>query len=350
MKIGIIGAGACGIMLAGLLDENHIDYTLFNKGKIGRKILASGNGKCNIANINCDKKYYHNNNLAFNVVSNNQKELFDYFKLLKIYTFNDEEGRMYPYSESSASILDILLENVNNIVDEEIKVVKCVDNKYYLNSYGPYDYIVLASGSKASYLKNQQENYNSYLKYFKLKINQLSPSLVGFIVKEKVKSISGVRSKSLVSLYQNDKLIHSEYGEVNFKDEGLSGICIMNLSSYYANLANKDNCYIKLDLSYNKDFDSYKSVLNPKLYKYILENKIDVHNMKLTIKDTYDFEFAQVVSGGISIEEINNDLSLKKYNNVYVGGEIIDVDGVCGGYNLMFAFSCALEIFRSLKK
>ena len=70
--------------------------------------------------------------------------------------------------------------------------------------------------------------------------------------------------------------------------------------------------------------------------------------MTLDIIGVYDFEFAQVVKGGISVDEINDNLSLKKYNNVYVGGEIIDVDGICGGYNLMFAFTCALEISRSL--
>ena len=102
------------------------------------------------------------------------------------------------------------------------------------------------------------------------------------------------------------------------------------------------------DLAYGLDFDEYKSVLNPKLYKYVKEYNIDIHNMILSITGVYDFEFAQVVKGGISIDEINDDLSLKKYSNVYVGGEIIDVDGICGGYNLMFAFTCALQIYRSL--
>ena len=124
MKVGIVGAGACGILLASLLKNNNIDYTLFNKGKIGRKILASGNGKCNISNTNYDKKYYHNNVLADKIVSKHQSKLFDYFIKKKIYTFSDEEGRMYPYSESSASVLDILLENVDNIIDEEIINVK----------------------------------------------------------------------------------------------------------------------------------------------------------------------------------------------------------------------------------
>ena len=75
--------------------------------------------------------------------------------------------------------------------------------------------MVLASGSKASYIKTQQKGYNDYLRFFNFKCNELSPSLVGFKVKENVKAITGVRTKALVSLYQNDKLIHSEYGEVN---------------------------------------------------------------------------------------------------------------------------------------
>ena len=117
MKTAIVGAGACGLMLALLLDKNNLNYDLFNKGKIGRKILASGNGKCNISNTLFSKEYYHNNPLS-KIVESNQKYLFEIFKELKIYTKSDSEGRMYPLSESSQSVLNIFLKYIKkNIID-----------------------------------------------------------------------------------------------------------------------------------------------------------------------------------------------------------------------------------------
>ncbi len=335
-------------MLANLLNEKKIDYTIFNKGKIGRKILASGNGRCNISNTNLNKNSY-NNEFAYKLVNDNINDLFDLFNKLHIYTKSDNEGRLYPLSESSQSVLNILLKNISNdkIIDLEINSINKKNDKYYLNnSYGPFDKIIIAIGSNASYIKP----YNSIniINELNIKFNQFKPSLVGFKTSLKLKEISGVRQKGNVSLYKDDKLIHSEDGEFIFKDDGISGICIMNLSSYYQRLDDRSKTYIKLDLSPNNDYKYLDSVLNPKLLNYINKNNINYHNFIIPIKDVYDFEFAQVSNGGIDISEINNNLSLKKDNNIYVGGEIIDVDGLCGGYNLMFAFTSAIIISKNI--
>ena len=133
-----------------------------------------------------------------------------------------------------------------------------------------------------------------------------------------------------------------------FKDNGISGICVMNLSSYYNNYKDRINkAYIKIDLV-DGDYDDYESIIQPKLYNYIIKNKIDVHSMLINITSTYEMEFAQVASGGIDLSEVNDNLSLKKYNNIYAGGEILDIDAICGGYNLMLAFSSAIVIGRSI--
>ena len=348
MKVGIIGGGACGLLLATILEKNNIDYTIFNNGKIGRKILASGNGRCNISNIRYDSSFYHNNPFSY-IVKENQGILFDYFKDLKLYTFSDDEGRMYPISESSQSVLNILLNNINGkIIDLEVKTINKKNNKFYVNNEYTFDYIVCATGSFASYIMSKRSDYNSYLDSLDVKTTRLIPSLVGFKVRENVKNISGVRAKAMVKLLQNSTLVHSEFGEVNFKDDGLSGICVMNLSSYYANLPSYENCIIEIDLAYNNEYDDYSSVLNPKLLDYLKNNNINPHKLILNIKDVYDFEFAQVCHGGIDIEYVNKDLSFKKDKNVYFGGELLNIDGVCGGYNLMFAFSSAIVKARSL--
>ena len=348
MNIAIIGAGACGLLLANLLNEKKISYKIFNKGKVGRKILASGNGRCNISNNNLSKNSY-NNDFAYKLVNDNINDLFELFNKLHIYTKSDDEGRMYPLSESSQSVLNILLNNINkdDIIDLEVNNISKKNNLYYINNtYGPFDKIIIAIGSNASYKKP----YNSLkiIDDLNLKFNDFMPSLVGFKTNLKLKEISGVRQKGNVSLYNNDKLIHTEDGEFIFKDDGISGICIMNISSFYQRLNNKSKSYIKLDLSPNNDYKYLDSVLNPKLLKYIKNNNIDYHNFIIPIKDVYDFEFAQVSHGGIDISEINDNLSLKKDNNIYVGGEIIDVDGLCGGYNLMFAFTSAIIISKNI--
>lgn len=350
MKIAIIGAGASGLLLAGLLSQNNIDYDIYNNGKVGSKLLASGNGRCNISNENIDKKYYHNSPF-YDLILPYHKDLLDYFSNIGIYTFTDDEGRMYPYSESSQSVLNAFLEQIDKaIIDCKIKIIKKTNDKYILNDNNiKYDKIVLATGSMASLLKNKQIGYNDYLKSLNVKISNLYPSLCGFVLKDSVKEISGVRCKALVSLYNNKKLIHKEKGEVIFKNEGISGICIMNLSSYYSHLENKDNSYIELDLAPNLNYQNLVCILNPKLLIYVKKNNINIHKFKLNILSTYPFENAQVISGGIVYEEFNKNLSLKKDNNIYATGELLDIDGICGGYNLTSAFCSALVVFRSIK-
>ena len=345
--IAIIGAGALGLMLANILEKNKIKYVIFNKGKVGRKILASGNGRCNISNLNYSDRAYHNNPLAKKIVEANQNDLLKLFKELNIYTKSDSEGRMYPISESSLSVLNLLTKNIkSDIIDDEITKISLKADEIYLNdSLGPFSKLVIATGSNASFKKPYLST--NYINSLGVKFNEFKPSLIGFRTNKSLKEISGCRSKCNASLYINNKLIHSEDGEVMFKDQGISGICIMNLSSYYNNYKDNSNAYIKLNLS-DIDYPSYESILQPKLYNYVMNNKIDIHNMIIKISGVYDMEFAQVGHGGIDLSEINDNLRLKKYNNIYAGGEIIDIDALCGGYNLMLAFTCAIAIGKDI--
>lgn len=349
MKIAIIGGGACGLLCATLLEKYNINYTIFNKGKIGNKILASGNGRCNIANASFNASAYHNNPLATNIVSNYQNKLFDYFNELKIYTKADNEGRMYPISESSQSVLNALLRKIKGeIIDVEVNNITQDNNKYIINdTYKYYDKIILSSGSIASY--KPEYSFINYLSSLNIKINEFKPSLVGFKTSLKLKPISGVRCKCITYLYNNDELIHKEAGEVIFKDDGISGICIMNQSSYYNHIDKLNKPYIKLDLLNDNQYDDYITILNPKLLEFINKNNLNPSSIIIPISSTYDYVVSQVCSGGIDINDINNNLSLKNNNAIYVGGELIDVDGVCGGYNLMFAFSCAMKIAEEIK-
>ena len=357
MKVAIIGGGACGLVVANVLQKNNISYTIYEKNKVGKKILASGNGKANIYNTNLFKTAY-NNRFAYDLVKEKYLKMVDFFTEIGLYTKTDLEGRTYPYSESSQTVLNCLIKDLKNLKEEyNIETIVKKNNKYYLNSEDDgFDYLVLATGSMAGMIKSKQTNYNAYLDSLNIKTTKLYPSLVGFKLADYPKSLSGVRVKVKASLYQKTKLIHEELGEVIFKDDGISGICILNLSFYYNQLNDKKNCQIVLDLIPTldiKDIDinNLDGLLNVKLAKYlsnIKDPKNALKNLSFDILAPYDFEFCQVISGGISLKDINYNLSLKTDENIFIGGELLDVDGVCGGYNLMFAFCSGLLIGEEL--
>lgn len=348
MNVAIIGGGACGLFLASLLEQHKIPYCIFNRGKTGRKLLASGNGKCNLANMFFSDSDYHGNPLAHSVLQHHE-ELLKVFEEMKIYTKTDKEGRIYPISESSFSVYQVFMDSIHGkIVDIEIEKIEKREKGFILNdTYCWFDKVVLCCGSPAGFVKDVPTF--SFLEGLGLKRNPFIPSLVGFKTALKIKDISGVRAKCMVSLKQGDRIIHKESGEVIFKDNGISGICVMNLSSYYAHLKDKRNCSVVLDLLNGNKYDSYKTVLPPKLYSYCKKFSISPDSFCIPIQGVYEMEYAQVCSGGIDIDEIEETLQLKKDKDVYIGGEMIDVDGVCGGYNLMFAFCCALIIAKEIE-
>ncbi|MDE6655377.1 MAG: NAD(P)/FAD-dependent oxidoreductase [Anaeroplasmataceae bacterium] len=179
MKVAIIGGGACGLMLANILEKNHISYEIFEKSLIGRKLLASGNGKANIGNINIDEKKY-NHPFGYTLVKNYQAKLIEFWKEIGLYTKTDEEGRIYPYSESSLSVLECLMKKPLHIVENfPITSIHKLNQKYYLNEVrGPFDYVVITVGSIASFIPKKQQGFYDFLSSLNLKINSPTPSLV----------------------------------------------------------------------------------------------------------------------------------------------------------------------------
>ncbi|MDE7161742.1 MAG: NAD(P)/FAD-dependent oxidoreductase, partial [Anaeroplasmataceae bacterium] len=331
----------------------------FEKSRIARKLLASGNGRANIGDqILTIEKYNHP--FGYQLVSKYQNQLFEFWKSIGLHTKVDEEGRIYPYSESSLSVLDCLMKKPLHILENyPIETISKINHKYYLNDVrGPFDYVVIATGSIASFIPKKQEGFYHHLENLNLKMKPLFPSLVGFKLNCNFQRLDGVRIKCRASLLQNDKCIYEEAGEVILKRDGISGICILNLSSKYARLENKSNCRISLDLfpDLNININSKEELVglvHPKLVSYFQEDSLEEINIKLhhfsfPIVGVYDYEFAQVVSGGISLEEVNQSLQLIQDPNIFVGGELLDIDGMCGGYNLMFAFCSGLKIGEAL--
>ena len=376
MEIAIVGAGASGLFLAQILSRRS-DYkiTIFERNKkIGSKLKASGNGKCNFANYKAMPTDYNNKEFISSLFEKVKKEdLLNYLNDLGFLFKFDDEGRMYPITDSSESFLNLLTSDFKNVdikLETIVNSIEKKNNKYLVNGI-PFDKVVLATGSNASIKKEYWASTYSYLDNLNLKMNKCRPSLVGYILKNNVKLLSGFRSKADVKLYSNSKLVFSEFGEVIFKDDGISGIVIMNSSHYY----DESDSYLVLNLFPNVDRKKFELAINkrlktsndleyvltglvhPTLIKYLKNQKLNIdkivdylYEMKLSIKSTYSLEYAQVSKGGVDVSELNPNFSLKKDPNIYLMGEMIDINGVCGGFNLMYAFMSAMVVGKDLTK
>lgn len=376
MKIAIIGGGASGLFLANYLENNakNVEVTIYERNKsLGRKLLASGNGKCNFMNYKAMPFDYNNEAFISKLFQREPIEnVLNYFQRLGLLFKFDEEGRMYPKSESSETVLSILADDLTRTkirLEQTVSSLEYRNKKVIINNTDSYDIAIIATGSNAGIDDKKASSTYSYLEGLKLRMTPLIPSLVGFRVHNAIKPLSGLRSKALVILYKNNVELSREFGEVIFKDDGISGICIMNLSRLF----DSDGKYqIKLDLKYDLNELKYTlkrrasinqdphyflaGSLHPRLIDYLIKNKITqiddiialLADFRLDIRSTYEAKFAQAMRGGIDLSQINDDFSLKKYPSIYATGEALDIDGKCGGYNLLFAFLSALAVGKRL--
>lgn len=392
MKIAIIGAGASGLVCAlnaALKAKEHnvkVEITIFEaKDKPGRKILATGNGRCNLMNENEGDFYFDLNGFSsyalkrFDVKSN-----IDFFNRLGLYTRSDEEGRIYPLSNQASSVLDALRfacesYNINIVTDCTVSDIKRYKSSFVLNDTYIADKIVLACGGKAGV-----KNFNSYelLKCTGHKITDIKPSLTKLEVKDKktVKHLKGVRQKGEFILLNHNDVIAKEKGEILFTDYGLSGIAIMQLSAFAVRIKNVSTLKVKADFvsefSFGKLYNAVKDFANSgnvqknenllsgfvhkRLGEIVLKSiGVDLNGnpKKLSDKDlkaittllkgfvfeisgVKGFEDAQVTAGGADTSFFNSHtMESSKMKGLYCIGELLDVDGLCGGYNLHWAWS-----------
>ena len=376
MNILIVGAGVSGIFLSIFLKSKNknLNVLLFDKNNIiGKKLLATGNGRCNIGNKIVNDYSYNDLKIS---------------KLMKEFSLKEEEllneygiflrnlnNLMYPNSLSSKTLNNYLLNllnkyNVELHLNEE--VIEYNDKKLIssLNKYN-YDKLIFSTGAKSMKSSGSDGKIFNLLKKHNYKINELKPGLAPITLKENVKELENLRLKGLIKLVSNNHKIYEENGEVIFKKDGISGISIFNINSII-NRNNIKDSKISLDLFpdakeddlFSKINDKYKvfgdifleSLFGKQLHNYIKKQshsnlKLYVHllkNLEFNYKSSYDFDFSQVTLGGISLEEVNDNFSSKKEKNIYFIGEVLDVDGLCGGYNIMFAIFSAFIVSNSI--
>ena len=361
MKIGIIGAGASGAYLAIRVKESNpsFDVTLIERNdKILKKVLVTGNGRCNYANMG-DLTGKYNNDLA--------NKLLDEFKPQDIVAVFDKYGihptyldeLVFPTSMSAQTVVLMLNKKIEELgikvkLNESVVDYQKKDDKFYVqtneNQY-IFDKLVVSAGGKSYPQLGTDGTLLDILKKKGYKIETLSPSLSPIKTKENTKKISGQRAKGRVTLLDNNEKVYQEDGEILFKDDGISGIVILNMSARINRLNDKKNIKLVVDLAPNAKAvkqNQYYEYVAPKIAEYLVSNNLDIHNLAFTFKDFYEYKIAEVSHGGLSLSEVNDSLESKKEKGLYFTGEVLDIDGMCGGYNLMFAFASAEKVSKAL--
>ncbi len=369
MKIIIIGGGASGIVAAINYKRNHKGDDVLVIEQLAtplKKLLASGNGKCNLGNSNIDYSLYNNPEFAKSVIYGyDYKEFFSSISI-ETKTFGD---LAYPVSESAVSVKEALLNSAKNLgisikTEEKLIDYSVKDKIEVTTEKGKYiaDKLYLAGGLKSSPKLGSDGSILEVLYKHGYKIQSPQPGLSPLFTKEKTKSIDGIRVKARVSLYLNNALVHVEDGEVLFKEHGLSGIVIFNTMSLISRAPNKVHT-ISLDLLPDfteKYLENYRKThkfsefllafLNPKISAYLQERFKNeeaifrsLKDLRFTFDKSYGFDFSQVSVGGILVSEVDENLMSKREKNVFIIGELLDIDGPCGGYNLTWAFASAIK-------
>ena len=380
-RIIIVGAGAAGMLAAIHAKTKDNQVILIERNtNCGKKILITGNGKCNYLNDDFNISHYRSDNLEFleNIITEeNKKLLISEFKKIGIEP-KIKNGYYYPMSNTSISIQNALLltlkqKEIEIITNTTITDIKKINNKFILNDKFTCDKLIIAAGSCACPKCGTDGTIYDALKPLGLKIKKPLPALVQLKSEGKfLKEWAGIRCDCELSLYENDKLIKKSIGEVQLTDYGISGICTFQLSSdcirgldsgkkevikmnFLPDIKDFDTFYlnrVKL-LKGRNDIELFEGLINYKLlyvlFKHNKNIKEALTSFSLEITGYNGFDKAQVASGGIKLTEINDNFECKNIKDLYIIGEALDVDGDCGGYNLAFAFLSGIIAGESIK-
>jgi predicted Rossmann fold flavoprotein len=380
--IAIIGGGASGLMAAiqAARQDSEVKVKIIERySKAGRKILGSGNGRCNFTNLNATPDKYNNPHFVEKTMSHfGLQDTFNFFNELGMMYVTDEEGRTYPRSLTAETLLDILLQecvklNIEIILNERAhSIIKKKEHfEIVLNERTLLtDKVIIAVGSAAG-LKNPVDNGNLLLSLGHTTESDI-PALVPLkTLPSAVKGLSGIRVKGRVKLLKNGRKLYEEDGEILFKSEGLSGIAIFEASLFYAREGGGEGYKISLDLvpemeeieikeRYNHlgiDLKRFLAGILP--YEIALkilkdsDGKVDlaiktIKGMSFEVLGPYDFPDAQIAVGGVKLSDVNpKTLESKIVKGLFFAGEALNIDGECGGYNLQWAWSSGAVAGRS---
>ncbi len=389
----IIGAGASGMMAAIAAARNHAIVTILEHTEhIGKKILATGNGRCNLTNIEQSPPCYRSDNEGF---EKSILEQFDVSQTLKlfgeigIYTKN-KNGYIYPNSEQASAVLNVLrmeLEHLKVVIICKVKVHSVVkrNNKFCIHTdLEDYtcDNVIIATGSKAAPKTGSDGSGYTLAKSLGHTIIKPLPALVQLKCEGNFfKSLAGIRCDARLNLIIGGEDKSRDKGELQLTDYGISGIPTFQISRFAVKALDAgQEVHVNIDFMPEFDMEVFRvfikkrissapfknveqllmGLLNNKLVPVLIkkanvsinmkcvdlnekqiQNLLDsIKNFKVKVIGFNSFDQAQVCSGGVDTRELSHTtLESRKVTGVYFVGEVVDIDGICGGYNLQWAWS-----------
>ena len=379
-RIVYIGGGASSLCSAILLKKRNPSLEVFiveKEKKLGKKLSATGGGKCNIAPM-CDDVFMYNMS-AQDAIDRLFKEisLSNYLTLLSEIGVNCKTIKdygYYPIHESAPQLVKNLYHQLNVlgvkvIYDDFVDYVESKENiviKLKTQEICSDNLVISTGGLGTSDIREVLDRHN-------VEYTNICPGLVPIKVKEDVSSLFGVRFEANISLKYNDNLIKEYFGEVQFKKDAISGIPALNLSSEISRRQIKDkdeltkySIHIGLkDVQSNFMLgrtveEALLSLFKEEYARYLIEsNKLNpkaiadekvldiITNQSFVVDSLYDFKDGQVTVGGVDLNEVDDNF---KKNKVYFIGEVLNVDGCCGGYNLRFVITSGFKATLSLLK
>ena len=403
-NIIIVGGGAAGIaaaISAAQTEKNSHITILEGLDRVGKKILATGNGHCNLTNEAMGVEYYHTREkerLGLLMADMPYTMSVEFFKGLGLYTMTDDAGRVYPYCRQASMVLDVLLlalKRLNIELQCQSKVTDIAKKKkgFTVKTQNGNEYradsVIITTGGKAAPKQGSDGSGYSLAEKLGHSRTYIFPSLVPLQCRGNVfKGLKGIRVLCRLDLFLDGKKAASETGELQLTDYGVSGIPAMQLSGVLGKHASEGNAEIGIDFFPDWSFNELKSIITERIKQYpkeSLENaflglinkrilfavlkylsieplsrcadtlgKKEIDLLASTLKmwrfcitGTLGWDFAQVTSGGIRLNEIDDNFQSRLAEGLYFAGEILDVTGDCGGYNLHWAWCSGIRVGKA---
>ena len=393
MVIGIIGAGASGMAAAlAAAQRENVQVLLFERqARVGRKLQATGNGRCNLSNMKACGEVYHGDAPEF---AKRALQIFDvsetmyWFSKLGLYMIMEKSGRIYPYSDQANSVVDVLRfaleqENISLFTGFEVSKVRKTDKGFQVEGNGEVyncDKLIIACGGLAGTKLGGSMSGYQLLRSFGHKVTKLRPALVQLKSSwSGCTSLKGVRANCHAAIYHDGVLYSESKGELQFTEYGLSGPVIFEISRDVCQKKGEWVCKLDLlpELDAQQIFDHLKlrcetELLTDELFTGVVHNRLgrvvtqsagirngikiaDLRDDELmravnaakalviSLTEPMGMEHAQVTAGGVCTSEFDDGtMESKLVPGLYACGEVLDIDGDCGGYNLQWAWSSGL--------
>lgn len=375
-QIIIVGAGASGLVAAISAAANGAAVTVLERNdRPGRKICATGNGRCNMTNLLKSADAYRGTHPEFVKDALEQfsvEDTLEFFRKLGICT-TDRGGWIYPRSNQAQSVVDVLSLKARSLkvklkTNQLVTGVSFSDGHWNVHTDGwtyTCDAVILANGSRASSVAGSGESGYTIAKSLGHHLIEPLPALTALKCRgNSFSGWSGVRTEGKVTLYVDGSSVISQQGELQLTDYGVSGIPIFQISRYAIRAVHEKKAvelsvnffpessakeleeyleYRRKDCPYKNERELLTGIFPEKLIRILTAQKdliSAITDFRLSVKDGLSFEQAQVCSGGVDTSEVNSySMESRLHRGLYFAGELLDIDGTCGGYNLQWAWS-----------